>query len=67
MAQLAGQSAGSASGEFLLTATTALAIEMSRQLSVEEMELVSAFLEVLGNQLALLVLKMPSDPDVETT
>lgn len=50
-----------ASGEFLLTAGTALAIQMSRQLTVEEMELVAAFLEVLGDQLALLALKMPQD------
>ena len=54
------RSAG-ASGEFLLTAGTALAIEMSRQLTVDEMELLAAFLEVLGDQLALLALKMPED------
>ena len=52
---------GGTSGEFLLTAGTALAIEMSRQLSAEEMELLAAFLEVLGDQLALLALKMPQD------
>lgn len=48
-----------ASGEFLLTAGTALAIEMSRQLTEDEMELVAAFLTVLADQLELLVLKMP--------
>lgn len=52
---------GGTSGEFLLTAGTALAIEMSRWLSAEEMELLAAFLEVLGDQLALLALKMPQD------
>lgn len=51
----------SAAGEFLLTAGTALAIEISRQLTAEELELLSAFLEVLGDQLALLALKMPRD------
>lgn len=54
---------GGASGEFLLTAGTALAIEMSRQLTVEEMELLAAFLTVLGDQLALLALKMPQDAE----
>lgn len=52
---------GGAAGEFLLTAGTALAIEISRQLSVEEVELLAAFLTVLGDQLALLALKMPQD------
>lgn len=52
---------GEVPAEFLLTAGTALAIEMSRRLSVDEMELLSAFLEVLGDQLALLALKMPQD------
>lgn len=50
-----------ASGEFLLTAGTALAIEMSRQLTAEEMALLAAFFTVLGDQLALLALKMPPD------
>lgn len=50
-------SSGPASGEFLLTAGTALAIEMSRRLSVEEMELLAAFLTVLADQLALLALR----------
>ena len=52
---------GGAAGEFLLTAGTALAIEISRRLSVEEVELLAAFLTVLGDQLALLALKMPED------
>jgi len=52
---------GGAAGEFLLTAGTALAIEISRRLTAEEMELLAAFLEVLGDQLALLALKMPQD------
>lgn len=52
-----------ASGEFLLTAGTALAIEISRRLSVEEVELLAAFFSVLGDQLALLALKMPQDAE----
>lgn len=52
---------GGTSGEFLLTAGTALAIEMSRTLTVEEMELLAAFFTVLGDQLVLLALKMPED------
>lgn len=52
---------GGASGEFLLTAGAALAIEISRQLTVEEMGLLAAFFTVLGDQLALLALKMPED------
>lgn len=51
----------SGGGEFLLTAGTALALEMSRRLTVEELELLSAFLEVLADQLALLALKAPQD------
>lgn len=58
---MSGQNGGAA-GEFLLTAGTALAIEMARQLTVEELELLSAFLEVLGDQLALLALKMDQTP-----
>lgn len=55
----------SASGEFLLTASTALAIQMSRSLTADELELVAAFLDVLSDQLALLALKMAEewDPD----
>lgn len=49
--------------EFLLTAGTALAIQMARQLDVEEIELLAAFFTVLGDQLALLALKMPQDED----
>lgn len=52
---------GGASGEFLLTAGTALAIEISRQLCVEEVGLLAAFFTVLGDQLALLALNMPQD------
>ena len=47
-------------GEFLLTAGTALAIQMSRQLTVEEVGLLAAFFSVLGDQLALLALGMPT-------
>lgn len=54
---------GGASGEFLLTAGTALAIEISRQLTVEEVELLAMFFTVLGDQLALLALKMPQDAE----
>lgn len=52
---------GGASGEFLLTAGTALAIEISRQLRVEEVGLLAAFFTVLGDQLALLTLNMSQD------
>lgn len=52
---------GGTQGEFLLTAGTALSIEISRQLTVEEVELLAAFFTVLGDQLALLALKMPED------
>lgn len=51
--------ADSGRGEFLLAAGTALAIQISRQLTAEEMELLAAFLEVLGDQLSLLALQMP--------
>lgn len=54
---------GGASGEFLLTAGTALAIEISRHLTVEEVELLAMFFTVLGDQLALLALKMPQDAE----
>lgn len=54
---------GCASGELLLTAGTALAIEISRQLGVEEVELLAAFFSVLGDQLALLAQKMPQDAE----
>lgn len=54
---------GGPSGEFLLTAGTALAIEISRRLGVEEVELLAAFLTVLGDQLALLAQKMPQDAE----
>lgn len=57
---MSGQNGGAA-GEFLLTAGTALAIEMSRQLTVEEMGVLAAFFTVLGDQLALLALKKPPD------
>lgn len=50
-----------ASGEFLLTAGTALAIEMSRTMTAEELALLAAFFTVLGDQLALLALKKPED------
>lgn len=56
---------GPASGEFLLAAGTALAIQMSRTLTVEEIELLAAFLEVLGDQLSLLALKMPPNGAVD--
>lgn len=62
MTQLACQ--GSASGEFLLTAGTALAIQMSHSLTEEEMELLAAFLTVLADQLALLAINMPQNADV---
>lgn len=51
------------SAEFLLTAGTALAIEISRCLSAEEVGQLAAFLTVLGDQLALLALNMPQDAD----
>lgn len=54
---------GSASGEFLLSAGTALAIQMSRSLTEEEMELLAAFLTVLADQLALLAIKAPQNTD----
>lgn len=50
-----------ASGEFLLTAGTALAIEMSRTMTAEEMGVLAAFFTVLGDQLALLALKKPEN------
>ena len=58
---MTGGNAGAGRGEFLLTAGTALAIEMSRRLTAEEMELLAAFLNVLGDQLGLLALNMPGN------
>lgn len=54
------------SSEFLLTAGTALAIEISRCLTAEEVEQLAAFLTVLGDQLALLALNMPQDTEKQT-
>lgn len=52
---------GQGSAEFLLTAGTALAIEIARCLSAEEVGQLAAFLTVLGDQLALLALNMPQN------
>lgn len=54
---------GQTSGEFLLAAGTALAIEISRCLTVDEVNQLAALLTVLGDQLALLALQMPQDTD----
>lgn len=53
--------------EFLLAAGTALAIQISRSLTADEMELLSAFLEVLGDQLALLALQAPQQSNLDET
>ena len=47
--------------ELLLTAGTALAVEISRCLTAEAVEQLAAFLTVLGDQLALLAMNMPQD------
>ncbi len=47
------------SGEFLLAAATALSIQISHERTVDEVALLAAFFTVLGDQLALLALKMP--------
>lgn len=52
--------AGKANGEFLLAAATALAIRIAHERTVEEIELLAALFEVLGDQLALLALQMPT-------
>lgn len=48
-------------GEFLVTACTALAIEISHEMTEEEVGLLAAFFTVLGDQLALLALTMPEE------
>lgn len=58
---------GQNSGEFLLAAGTALAIEISRCLTVAEVNQLAAFLTVLGDQLTLLALQMPQDTDEQTS
>ena len=52
--------------EFLLTAGTALAIEIARCLTAAEVEQLAAFLTVLGDQLALLAMNMPQDTAEQT-
>ena len=52
--------------EFLLTAGTALAIEIARCLTAEEVGQLAAFLTVMGDQLAFLALNMPPDTSEQT-
>ena len=52
--------------EVLLTAGTALAVEISRCLTVEQVGQLAAFLTVLGDQLAFLALNMPQDTSEQT-
>jgi len=52
-----------AGGEALVTAAAALSIALSRGRSAEELELLSAFFEVLGESLSLLALHAPPADD----
>ncbi len=47
------------SGEFLLGTATVLAIQIAKERTAEDLQLLAAFFTVLGDQLALLSLKAP--------
>lgn len=52
------------SGDFLLALTTLLSLQMAQGRTADELTLLSAFFEVLGDNLALLAtVRTPSSPE----